>query len=453
MQHWQAAFSTTPEKKWFLPDAFNVTQQGDIWFVDEETDWDGSTSTGLGILTVVRGTYDAETSEIENSYISIPLDIEEGRGINDIEIAFAPDGQTGFISVLTSLANPLPYTSYHPVLFKTTDGGDTWDDPIEVQLGGADGLDAIKNFITDERLADYFDIVPPRDEIIYFIGYIHDLTVDAWGNPHIIGNIMLATEDGIYTQQGVNAIFHIWSPDGGETWDAYHITNVMQWKAEFTEGGTTVNHYNRPQVGTTMDGTLIFFSWIDCDLPEADDNTRPDIYFSDFIPYEGENGTHGEVENVTFLSPAMWTANWATMPYYVFSEIVGENTVKATIPWVYQKLDNEYNGSNPVQFFYIPDFSKTYTMTSISELNVSNIASISQNKPNPFTGSTTVDISLIKSAHVSIDIYNLTGQKIKSIDYGKLGSGATPLIISGEAFLRGFIFIPFRLTMTKLLVK
>ncbi|TSA25965.1 MAG: T9SS C-terminal target domain-containing protein [Bacteroidetes bacterium] len=59
-----------------------------------------------------------------------------GDGINDVKVAFAPDGMTGWICVMSDRLPALPYTSYHPILLKTTDGGQTWSDPIEVQLGG-----------------------------------------------------------------------------------------------------------------------------------------------------------------------------------------------------------------------------------------------------------------------------------------------------------------------------
>ena len=438
---WQAAFTTTASDKWFLPDAFTITQQGVLWFVDEETDYSTGTAVYLGSIIVAKGMYDAETGEIEYTYNSIPIDVEVDGGINDIEIAFAPDGQTGYISLLTSLIDPLPYTSYHPVFLKTTDGGETWSDPIEVQLGGADGLDAVKNFITDETLLEYFEEpLPSRDEIIYYIGYNQDLVVDAWGNPHISGNVMLGSEDGIYPYEGVMGMFHIWSPDGGESWDAFNMAYLKQFSAEFAGGGSTVSQYNRPQIGTTMDGTLLFFSWLDSDLPEAEDNTRPDIYFRDFVPYEGDNGVHGEMENVTFLSPAMWTANWATMPYYVFSQNVGDNSVQVTIPWVYQKLDVSGDISLPVQFFYIPDFTKTYTITALNEINASGIASVSQNRPNPFNGSTVVDITLARAANVQIDVYNLTGQKVESINLGQLPAGATPVQINADKLKTGVYF-------------
>ncbi|MFZ4462899.1 MAG: T9SS type A sorting domain-containing protein [Bacteroidales bacterium] len=440
---WQGKETTTADRRWFLPDAFTVTQQGVVYFVDQENSWDGAASTYLGNLTIGRGECNAETGEITYEYQSYPLEINSADGINDIEIAFAPDGQTGFISILSNLPTTLPFTSYHPILLKTTDGGLTWSDPIEVQLGGDGGLTAIQEFITDEALIAYFDPepVPARNEIAYYIGYNQDLSVDAWGNPHIAGDVMLANlEDGtIATGAGFLAMFHIWSPDGGLTWDSFKLGDLLQFSAEWTGGGSTVSQYNRPQISTTQDGTLVFFSWIDSNIEEATDNSQPDIYFRDFIPYSGVNGTHGEeIISVTQFSAAMWKSNWATMPYYVFSHSIDATSIECTIPFVYQTM-TDGDPSLPTQFNYIPDFKRTYTITSAEEMK-HKIASVSQNFPNPFNGETNITVTLAKSSNVAIDVYNLTGQKVYTHNYGQQQTGTFNIALKSESLTEGVYF-------------
>jgi hypothetical protein len=441
---WQAALTTTGDERWFLPDAFTITQQGMVYFIDALTDWDGTASTYLGSLTIGTGTYNEGTSELEYTFENYPLAVNPADGINDIEIAFAPDGQTGYISVLSNLEVTLPYTSYHPIFIKTTDGGLSWSDPIEVQLGGPDGLAPVQEFITDEALIAYFDPepVPPRDEIPYYIGYNQDLSVDAWGNPHISGTCMIADLEAgtIATGTGYIAMFHIWSPDGGTTWQAFKLADLKQFNAEWTGGGSTVSQTNRPQNSTTTDGSIVFFSWLDSDIEEAEDNARPDIYFREFIPYAGENGSHGEeIVNVTLFSPAMWTANWGTMPHYVLSEEIGENSIECTIPFVYQKMTSD-DPSLVAQFYYIPDFKRTYVITSTDALPEANIASVSQNFPNPFSEETNINITLLKGSDVGIEIYNLTGQKVFSHNYGFKPSGLFTMTIQPENMPAGVYF-------------
>ncbi len=436
---WQDAWATGGDEQWFLPDAFHVTQQGVVYFIDELSDWDGTASTYAGSITIGKGVYNDASGEVVYTFQSIEVPVNADDGINDIEIAFAPDGQNGFISLLTNLEDPLPFTSYHPVLYKTTDGGETWSDAIEVQLGGADGLAPIQEALTDEALEVLFpDGVPPRDEIAYYMGYTQDFLVDAWGNPHISGTILNSDLEAgtISTGTGFMTNFHIWSTDGGETWNAFKLADLIQFEGPLGD----ISHHNRPQISTTWDGSIVFFSWLDSDIEDAEDNSRPDIYFREFFPYMGENGTHGEeIVNVTLFSAAMWTANWGTMPYYVFTEDMGDNSVKCTIPFVYQKLA-EQDPMVPVQFYYIPDFVKTYTITSTSDKMENTLATVSQNYPNPFTNETQIAVSLVKSSTVSLEVYNITGQKVMAKDYGYKTAGSFTMQISADELPTGVYF-------------
>lgn len=440
----QNSFNSSGPIHWFLPSAFTIQANGTAWFIDERTAWDGATSTFDGILNVAKGTFDEGVGSFVYEVQEWPFDVNPDDGINDIEIAFSPDGSVGWISILSNAPTTLPYTSYHPILFKTTDGGENWEGPFEVQLGGEEGLEGVKQFITDEALVAFYDPepVPSRDAIPYYMGYYHDLVVDAWGNPHLHGNVMLADLEAgsIFTGPDYNAPLHIWSADGGTTWQAYKLGNIKQFQAEFTGGGSTVSHYNHNQISSTPDGTVIFFSWIDSDIPDAADNTRPDIYFTDFIPYAGPGGTHGTVENVTVFSPAMWTANWATMPDRVFVQSVGSNSVECTIPWIYQKLDAENNPSTPVQFNYIPDFKKTYTITGLNEGNMDDVATVSQNQPNPFNGVTTIQLNLLKNTAVSLEVFSLTGQKVLGQVYPEMKAGVHSLRVSSQNLQNGVYF-------------
>jgi len=157
-------------------------------------------------------------------------------------------------------------------------------------------------FISDEDLASYFspDPVPPRDEIDYFMGYHIDLAVDAWGNPHIVGIVAIADlASGTWNHSvGMFAMFHIYTADQGESWQSFNLDYLTTFNAEYTgSSGSTINMYNRPQVATTEDGAIVFFSFLDTRLEGVTTNSQPDIYFREYIP---EMTMHGdEVINVT----------------------------------------------------------------------------------------------------------------------------------------------------------
>jgi hypothetical protein len=400
-----------------LPAAFTITQTGEAWMVDESTQGNSGGYTYNGELIIGHGIWDNSVSDFIYTYDRMALEIDPDDFFNDWKIAFSPDGQVGWILCLTNLVENLPYTGYHGVLFKSTDAGMTWEGPIEVQLGGEYGLEPVKQFISDEALAFFFDPdpVPPRDEVDYGLGYEGDLSVDAWGNPHFIGTVIIADNAGgyIYPEEGYMAQFHFWSEDMGQTWQAFKLYDQKRWDVVFTDPtGSELDMFTRPQVATTQDGAIVFFSWLDTENPDLENNEQPDIFFREYFP---TTGTHGdEVVNVTTFSAAMWNAFYGCMSHYVFSEVSGEQYT-CNIPFVYEELTN-FDPSQPVQFYYIPNFVRTYTITGIPEQEKPSSLQVSQNYPNPANTYTNISISTPNPVKLTLEIFNLAGARVYAED-------------------------------------
>ena len=244
-------------------------------------------------------------------------------------------------------------------------------------------------------------------------------------------------EEGlIYTVEGLFAMFHIWSNDQGATWQAYNLADLKRFKAEFVNGSSTITQFNRPQVATTMDGAIVFFSWLDTESPDIEDNSQPDIFFREYFPTLDEHGE--EAVNVTFLSAGMWTSYFGCMSHYVFSE-VSDATYTCTIPFVYTQLT--LNGpTQPVQFYYIPDFVKTYTITGIEEPEVSPNVVVSQNFPNPFSSQTSIRLNLLKDSDISLKVYDLAGTCVYLSDLGNIQKGIHDVEFNGTGLSKGIYF-------------
>ncbi len=61
---------------------------------------------------------------------------------------------------------------------------------------------------------------------------------------------------------------------------------------------------------------------------------------------------------------------------------------------------------------------------SVDELSANNqSASSLSNYPNPFQSSTTISVTLAQAANVSIDVYNIFGQKVEQVTQQKLNAG------------------------------
>lgn len=428
----------------YLPSGFTVTQLGEAWAVDEENDGSSGDYTYTGNLIVGHGLWNDGTEEFDYTFEHMELEVNPDNGINDVKVAFAPDGMTGWICALSDRVPALDYTWFHPILFKTTDGGQTWsEDPIEVQLGGEDGLEAVREFITDETLISFYnpDPVPPRDEIPYYMGYHMDMAVDAWGNPHILGIVAICDLEELswYHYEGSFAMFHIYSDDQGETWKAFNVDNLITFDCEYTgSSGSTMNQYNRPQVATTEDGAIVFFSFLDTRTGFTTDNCDPDIFFREYIP---EMEMHGEeVINVTSWSNAMWNARWACMSHYVFAEVTDDATYECTIPFVYEELPN-LDIASPVQFWYIPDFTRSYNVITRTEDNseLSKVI-VSENFPSPFRNETHFNINLLEKSDVVVSVFNTAGQLVKTFDFGSLENGPHQITLQFQNLNDGVYF-------------
>jgi hypothetical protein len=76
--------------------------------------------------------------------------------------------------------------------------------------------------------------------------------------------------------------------------------------------------------------------------------------------------------------------------------------------------------------------------------NASN--TVSQNSPNPFHGNTTIDVTMPKAGSLSLEIYNLMGQKIMTYNKGVVNAGAHQLVINGNQLTTGVYFYTVKIS-------
>ena len=396
----QTNLSSGGDVWWLIPDAFHITQTGVAWGFDGSFPYDGSAYNYNGKLIVERGEIVDGAIEYTQELVDF---LDEGEGFNDVKIAFAPDGQTGYMCVMTeSVSDPVENTNYHPVLLKTTDGGESWDDPIQVQFGGADGIESIKNYIPDTiiTLLDYYaDWGGDRDELIFNMGFAVDMVVDAMGNPYLIGMVSLGTDEGNW-YPGLGTEWAIYSKDGGETWDADPLWD--QYWFDGTVGDLPV--YNRPQASIDYDGENIFYSWLDSEVEQAEENDRPNIYV---MGYDIEEGAYTDVTNVTYFTQAWNKAFFGSSSYYVFKI----NDEAFEIPFFYAEFTSPDVPIDPVNYWYIKDF--VLTPVAVAEIGAEKESfSVGQNYPNPAKSSTEILVTASTDKTIELTVSNMLGQVV-----------------------------------------
>jgi len=168
----------------------------------------------------------------------------------------------------------------------------------------------------------------------------------------------------------------------------------------------------------------------------VENNEQPDIFFREYLP---SSDMHGDsVINVTTFSPAMWNAFFGCMSHYVFSEIT-ETQYICNIPFVYEQLTN-FDPSQPVQFYYIPNFVRTYTITGLDENNKPGGLMVSQNYPNPAYGITTIRIQVPYDSRIDLEIYNLAGARVYQESMQVEDAALREFIIDPAHFSPGIYF-------------
>lgn len=383
-----------------IPDAYTTTTLGEAWYVDGN--YEGPDFIYNGTLTLGHGTIVGDELVIEESIMDF---MENGDDINDHKIAFGPDGLTGYIMIMTNCkSNPVPFTGFHPVLLKTTNGGQTWSEPIQVQLGGVDGIETIKDYWYDFLLSGILWTweVPPPDSIWYNMGFHADIIVDGHGNPHITGIIGPAGEDFWYPEENLMATWHLYSNDGGTTWDATALYDNIFFEGE-VEG---LKMDNRPYAMSTYDGNWLFFSWLDTDLDGAESNTNPNIFI---IGYNTEEQWYGDVQNVTELSAYWFSAYCGTGSQYVFTE--SHDYSVAEIPFVLTEFTVPGDPASEMNFYYIDGFMYDI-IEGTEESPDSDKFSVAQNYPNPAEDNSSVLITTETQGAINFRISNIIGQVV-----------------------------------------
>jgi hypothetical protein len=436
----QNYWGSDPPYRHNVPTAMTINpNSGDI-FVMEPALLEGLGNQYTDTLVITKGTFIESTENFEYTqslFYAPPY--TPGRASAAEKIAFAPDGMTGYMVLVWDNGDD-PFAAgwaYYPVLYKTTDGGETWSGPITVVLAGPDGFDAIKYYLTDEQWESLWtepDQVH-RDSVLYTSAYDIGLSVDHFGNPHLNVTIGVSGTSGPYTiiaHSGYGAQFHIFSLDQGDTWLAHFIRYNKTFRGEFGEISEDV----RPTLSRTMDGQYLFFSWIDTDFEGVTDNIMPDLYC---VGYDVESMSYTDEYNVTYLSEGWLEAYMGVASIYAFTNVDGSFTV----PFVYQSI----TGSDPLQpvtFKYIPDFNIDpnlfYLLGSENVKNENLAFGVSQNYPNPVNGITQFTVDLNRQSDITIEVYNIMGQNVQTSIKGKLNEGSHRIQLDMNGFSPGLYF-------------
>ncbi len=362
------------------------------------------------------------------------------------------DGSVGYILVRGVDKQNTVHPSYAQVLIKTTDGGQTWE---HVPFFDLSTLPTFRDHILPTA-ADTSLHVPVFSLTASTTSnkFEADIIVDGYGKPHIFAEVRGAVSTNLdslgYVWVGPddlpidNNIYEIYQ-DQFDQWHAIWIDSLVTdnlLDENSTWSGTTsgsIGWTHRIQGSQTPDGKITFATWTDTDW-QTYASDRLDRYPDLKIwGHNLDSYYNTAVKNVSKDDPDLAGAMFFhyTSPY----SWVDGNTINIPVT----REDILYNNSPdlPVFHYFIKgvtlDMSE-FVLGGAPSPSAIGASSVSGCYPNPFSGTTTVQIILAKSASVNIEINSLMGQKVSSTNYGVLSTGTHNLTIDGSSLASGVYF-------------
>lgn len=227
-----------------IPHSLVKGAPGIYWAVDAL--FNGSTMTGFAIY---KGTWNSTLNDIvwTTNFTVTPnfnTNYSSSVYLGDYNIAFDPTGTNGWFSFLGHVSPGPSNYAYYPVFYKTTNGGQTWTGPIQVNLNT---LSCLTASITSGNVVT--------------TNFEHDLTVDVNGNPHLFTTICNGTNAYSVLYSAWHRMYDITLRNG--LWVAHEVANVLAGRGNFGTSPNITSQDMAPQASRSSDGTKLFFSWTD----------------------------------------------------------------------------------------------------------------------------------------------------------------------------------------------
>jgi hypothetical protein len=425
---------------------FGLSQRGDqvrCLSMVPQGDWGNYQSAELQPIT---GDYDAGSFAWDESVL-VEMDLYQNSDDGQmawigsyqghdggIDMAWSNDGQIGYMWMIGTSNDAA--TGYQPLIYRTEDAGESWDF-VEV------------DFLTDEMQA-FFDpyIITVAGESGLMIPSIEEScgTVDFNGNLQMLfvagahsSDVTQYPDSLGFSWQYPGDIFNLTvGADGTEgiLWvDSLNTQNVV----DATEGNYNANGWlHRITVAKNAAEDQIFVTWADTeDAANNENNIHPDIYgWSRNVEFNIES------ELLSFTASTLYETFYF-FTYGAENAFYTEESDTYTVPYIQAVSPGEFasNGAgDPISFNYVTgiEFPRLFP-DGINDLNSTSNITVTQNKPNPFNGSTNITVSTSVSTPVSIEVSNIMGQTIYTVNAGTI-NGTKEITLTSDDMEAGVYF-------------
>ncbi|MCK5839514.1 MAG: T9SS type A sorting domain-containing protein, partial [Bacteroidales bacterium] len=391
---------------------------------------DGVNYTSYDII-LNDGVWDADENSVEwTRWSDIPEYTEDSQGFPNGNpwpgYAWSKDGQIGYL-VYTGNHEDSPYSwAYSPFAYKTENGGEDWD---------------LMDIFDFRDIPTIYDSLFPAGGTTQKHPYVSspsDVLVDGAGMLHYFTYVYSASSidpdsmGWIWTFTNMEGILYdlYTTPDGG--WDAQAIDFVIAKDVDVANDPLGVGYDARPQMSKSSDGSKVFYVWMDTDPALSDLNLFPDIVAQGA---DINSSFWTPTNNVTYL-----TQFWALDNYYMYcSDYAIDNGAGSySVPVTTTRLGSV--DLDPAYHSLLHGVDFLFEVGIDEKIEFNQISNVSQNYPNPFNGTSVVTVELTESSNLSIEVFNLMGQKVYGYNAGIVGSGVHNLTIDGTNLQSGVFF-------------
>ncbi|NQT78342.1 MAG: T9SS type A sorting domain-containing protein [Bacteroidetes bacterium] len=320
-------------------------------------------------------------------------------------------------------------TWYDLFIMKSTDNGDTWE-----------------KIVVWENPYPFFDWNVTITDTFFCIDNSANITLDADGKCHVVF--------------GLHRVLH---NEVGTSYFLYpYVDGIGYWNEDMEPFSNDVDALAPPQYGyahsemvedynyigwmqdvdgdgeVTLNTDIFYYGW------QRGPSGMPTITVDDqgrrFVIFASTTETY---ENDVYNYKHLWARGYENGIWGEFLDLSGDithifdeciypvlaHTSDENIHYIYQAditpgcavMDNHAYQEN---FVYYGQLPKSDLLTGIEdELTQTNNLTVEQNYPNPFTNNTNIKVRLEQPGTLMVEVVNVTGQKVMSVNKGYLAAG------------------------------
>ncbi|MCP4580141.1 MAG: T9SS type A sorting domain-containing protein [candidate division Zixibacteria bacterium] len=137
---------------------------------------------------------------------------------------------------------------------------------------------------------------------------------------------------------------------------------------------------------------------------------------------------------------------WDHLEFYPMNTAFADTLDNLGIAYEFQSFGGDhYDPARlPIGLMFLDSIMHSTTEIADNESDLPESFILSQNYPNPFNANTTISYNLPTSSEVTLEIYDILGRKVRTLQNGIQAAGSHSLIWNADSFSSGTYF--YRLT-------